>query len=807
MADYAAKIAQARKAGYSDAEIVGFLSKNDQKVQQAKAAGYNDADIIGHLSPAKAVAKPAATPAVKPAAKPPAKPTAGQFASGLGAALGRGLLIADELQGATRAARNVLAGESKVDPVKLLGVVANYNNPVAAGRAFEESGAGAALRTGMAQQRAGEDRFTATNPKSAALARGTGNALTMLVPGGQVGAAMQGGRAMNMLRGATAAAAPAAAMSFADRGNLQERLGAANQGALVGGLLGAAGGALAKTPPSAARKKLAENAAILEEANIQPNLASAGNPAWSKVANATAENPIGVRPRNQLRRSISEAGDEASRLSQEFGSSRGAQITGENVQEGIQRFARGDGNAAASPSAPAKASSFSSKAERLYDDAFLPIETAEARAVAKNADDFTAAEAAAMKAYEDHVRKVTAKYEADVAKAEREAAVKAARMGLSNVKPVEVSKPNLPPPPVVQPQRAAVVPTQTTSALREMSGRVNAPRLSNMITDGRIRSIASALEDDAYQVRFGDLRALRTWVREAQRDPQLRQGISQAGLQRVEQALTSDIYANAERLGGPRALSGLRRADAYYRTGSSRIKGALQAFDDAGSGETAYRRIIQAAQSGAGADAKKLLALKRSLSSDEWGDVAANAVRDLGKPSPGSVGAMSDDAFSVSTFVTNYNKMSDRGKDILFGSIGGGGSKATRLRGELDNLAKAADLLKGVEKGANTSNTGTALQAIGTVGAVANPATTIPALKMLAGVAITGEMVTNPAVVKWLTRAAELPAGASNAQMAAAARQLEAIKAPEAQELYRQVAARLGAAFSQATPSSASVPR
>lgn len=267
MADYAAKIAQARKAGYSDAEIVGFLSKSDQKVQQAKAAGYNDADIIGYLSPAKVAAKSAAPPAAKPAAKSPAKPTAGQFASGLGAALGRGLLIADELQGATRAARNVLAGESKVDPVKLLGVVANYNNPVAAGRAFEESGAGAALRTGMAQQRAGEDRFTATNPKSAALARGTGNALTMLVPGGQVGAAMQGGRAMNMLRGATAAAAPAAAMSFADRGNLQERLGAANQGALVGGLLGAAGGALAKTPPKP--KKVSPEVELLASEGVR----------------------------------------------------------------------------------------------------------------------------------------------------------------------------------------------------------------------------------------------------------------------------------------------------------------------------------------------------------------------------------------------------------------------------------------------------------------------------------------------------------------------------------------------------------
>lgn len=51
--DVGAKIATAKKAGYSDAEITAFLSKDaalGPKVQAARKAGFGDADIVGHLT-------------------------------------------------------------------------------------------------------------------------------------------------------------------------------------------------------------------------------------------------------------------------------------------------------------------------------------------------------------------------------------------------------------------------------------------------------------------------------------------------------------------------------------------------------------------------------------------------------------------------------------------------------------------------------------------------------------------------------------------------------------------------------------
>jgi hypothetical protein len=52
MADLAASIQKARKAGYSEADIAAYLSKDPSmsaKVAQAREAGYSDAEIVAHL--------------------------------------------------------------------------------------------------------------------------------------------------------------------------------------------------------------------------------------------------------------------------------------------------------------------------------------------------------------------------------------------------------------------------------------------------------------------------------------------------------------------------------------------------------------------------------------------------------------------------------------------------------------------------------------------------------------------------------------------------------------------------------------
>lgn len=59
MADLAASIAKAKRAGYSDAEIAAYIGQDKAlapKVQQARKAGYSDAEIVGHLGKVNAFA-------------------------------------------------------------------------------------------------------------------------------------------------------------------------------------------------------------------------------------------------------------------------------------------------------------------------------------------------------------------------------------------------------------------------------------------------------------------------------------------------------------------------------------------------------------------------------------------------------------------------------------------------------------------------------------------------------------------------------------------------------------------------------
>ena len=181
-----------------------------------------------------------------------------------------------------------------------------------------------------------------------------------------------------------------------------------------------------------------------------------------------------------------------------------------------------------------------------------------------------------------------------------------------------------------------------------------------------------------------------------------------------------------------------------------RINKALQPFDSAGSGEGAYARIMQAAGSGSAADAQKLLSVKRTLNSEEWGDVAATTIKRMGQPSKGAEGALDADAFSVAKFVSSYADMSPAGREILFGSMGGGGAKATALKAQLDNLVKVADRLKDVERAANGSKSAVAGQSLATVAGLANPSTALPTAGLLSGMALIGEVMTNPAAVRAL---------------------------------------------------------
>jgi len=203
-----------------------------------------------------------------PAAEKSAKPRFNVWGEGAGllANLNRGLIVADEIAGAGNAVREVVSGRSKIDAAKLAtaAAMALTNQPMT-GQMLEASGAPAALRAGMARQRAVEDDFSERRPTAAALARGTGNAATIAIPGAPV---LQGGRALNAARGAVATATPAAVMAFADRGTGVDRVKAAKDAALVGAAFGGTGGAFVGDAVKKAPKAIDSAKDVLRQAGV-----------------------------------------------------------------------------------------------------------------------------------------------------------------------------------------------------------------------------------------------------------------------------------------------------------------------------------------------------------------------------------------------------------------------------------------------------------------------------------------------------------------------------------------------------------
>lgn len=459
-----------------------------------------------------------------------------------------------------------------------------------------------------------------------------------------------------------------------------------------------------------------------DDAGVRPTLAAVSAPrppsgapvtadagGASSITKAIAENPIaGIPTRGRLRDSLGDTAQGAERIARGFGPRTGVVESGQRIQEGLRRWGMGDEAGAARPAGSIRNWSAAQRSNALYAD----FDQRLANATRQN---WTA-----------------------------------------------------------RGQQAPVLADQTRIVLDDILG-ANSPGVSAEIQDDVLRRVYNLVSargpggNSGAGLRYQDLRDLRSYVRRLQtRDPSMRPTLPDAALQRLEGALTQDIYATVMLAGGrdgQQLARRLMRTDLYYRRMNERIQGALRPFlRDNVPPEQAYRMVVAAASEGGSRNIARLQAVRQSLQPDEWRSFVATVVDEMGRARAGHPFA-NEGAFSVSEFASRYASMSDEGRRALFGSLGSptgsnAGGNFVDLERALDNLAQVAGMQKAVERAANTSNSAVAGQTIATgVGAVTQPH--ITALGLLGGV-ITGEMMTNPAFVRWLTsasRAGATPGG------------------------------------------------
>lgn len=300
-----------------------------------------------------------------------------------------------------------------------------------------------------------------------------------------------------------------------------------------------------------------------------------------------------------------------------------------------------------------------------------------------------------------------------------------------------------------------------------------APRSRGGMLDPVIGRVQGILDDaaDAGGMRFETMRQLRTDIGRELGAPggsaSPAENARRQYLERLYGALTEDMAAHARSV-SPEADRALRVADRYTRFNATQNLPALAQVQRQRTDEDIYLRLFP--ESGR-PDVQEIARIRRNMRPEEWNEVAASVIQRLGMP---RAGQNAGEDFSVSTFLTRWNQMNERGAGAAQVLFGGAGQNA-QLANELERLARVAGRLRDVERMANPS--GTARNLITGAGMLASGqqavegdwrnAASIAALGTIAP-RLAARAITNPQFVRWL-------AGATPALQAGGAAQTRAL--------------------------------
>ena len=296
---------------------------------------------------------------------------------------------------------------------------------------------------------------------------------------------------------------------------------------------------------------------------------------------------------------------------------------------------------------------------------------------------------------------------------------------------------------------------------------------------------------EAGNYTFKELRDLRSQLRKIRKKRTSgTQGDYDGLVEDIYEAVTDDLSgtANSVRpdLGGK--LKAIDTERAIFADTAQKTFDKIRKYD---ADNQAYEYIMTSAKGTGPEGIKALQRLRGNFTPEEWGDVAASALYNLGRENVGAqVGDVAE--FSVATFMkrlSEIKKNGPEGMEALFG-----GTQFAEVSDDLMNLVDVVGALKEVKRYTNFSNTAGALDQIIFWGSLAEAGERVITGESGVAVAIiTGsvlapagaaKLMTNPGFIKWLAT----PATEISKDVAAHMGRLAALSAaePEIQEELRQ---------------------
>lgn len=252
------------------------------------------------------------------------------------------------------------------------------------------------------------------------------------------------------------------------------------------------------------------------------------------------------------------------------------------------------------------------------------------------------------------------------------------------------------------------------------------------------------------------------------------------GLQRIaERAAKDPQISNSDTVAAFKALKSFETADKFTKTGMNRMD-KLLSLTKTNRPEEAANRLIKSALDGGRGNINLLRTTRKTLRSEEWNDFLGLSIRQMGKPKPSARGIAEEAGFSVESFTTNWNKMSPEAKKTMFNGL------PPSIKQSLDDLVKVAGRLANYESYANRSNSATNI--IGAAGVMGggNALLGLSAGSLIKLFAVPGAyslIVSNPKVARWMAKTAELSARPEAGRLLAAQMSQLQMMANDNQEL------------------------
>jgi hypothetical protein len=262
--------------------------------------------------------------------------------------------------------------------------------------------------------------------------------------------------------------------------------------------------------------------------------------------------------------------------------------------------------------------------------------------------------------------------------------------------------------------------------------------------DPAVKFLMNAITDPA-GLDYQGLKGLRTRIGQMLDDPSEIYKDASPSLRKLYAGLTEDLKAVVEKSGGPRALKEFEAANAFNKEIQSQREALLKITgtkESSKSGDQIFDTLLRQAGSSGATDIPKLALAQKSMTPQEWAQVSRGVIDNL------SINKTTN-AFDPASLFRQYGKLSDQGKDILFGPAK---APSYGVRHALDDLATVGKRLDRLNAIASNQGGGERkiLTAAELFGLVFHPLKAIPAV--VAGRAfssVMAEPATAQSVARW----------------------------------------------------------